>query len=369
MNVLVLLHDAYGGYGGIAKFNRDFLAALDAHPAVERVVAVPRVMPLPPEHAPAKVVFDRSALGGKARFFLRCLHWLMRERFDLVICGNINLMPAAWLWRATGSRPPIVLAMHGIDAWTPPRGALARRLAPRADRWISVSTITRDRFAAWSKADPQRVFILPNGIDLDRFRPGPKDPALVTRYGLAGRRVVMSLARLVANERYKGIDQVLSVLPALVAEDPTIVYMIVGDGDDRARLAALARDSGVADHVIFAGYVSEAEKAAHYRLADLFAMPSRGEGFGIVFLEALACGVPVVAGATDGAREALLDGKLGLLVDPDDPAALAAALRDGLRRPRGAAPAELDRFSDAMYRRRALDIIDCVARATGRGER
>ena len=98
------------------------------------------------------------------------------------------------------------------------------------------------------------------------------------------------------------------MLPALAADVPDVAYLIAGDGDDRARLEKKAAALGVADRVVFAGYVPEEEKADHYRLADAFVMPGRGEGFGIVYLEALACGVPVVASSLDASREAVRDG-------------------------------------------------------------
>jgi glycosyltransferase involved in cell wall biosynthesis len=133
----------------------------------------------------------------------------------------------------------------------------------------------------------------------------------------------MTLGRLANRERYKGFDEVLDVLPLLAQKIPNIKYLIVGDGDDRARLRAKAEQLNVTPHVVFAGMTSEVEKVAHYGLADAYVMPSSGEGFGIVLLEAAACGVPVIGSLADGSREALLDGALGRLVDPRNPKMLA----------------------------------------------
>jgi phosphatidyl-myo-inositol dimannoside synthase len=134
-------------------------------------------------------------------------------------------------------------------------------------------------------------------------------------------------------ERYKGIDEVLEVMPALIGKEPALSYLVAGDGDDRKRLEAKAHALGVRDHVVFAGFVKECEKADHYRLADVFAMPGRGEGFGGVFLEALACGVPVVGSALDGSREALRDGELGELVDPTDSASVLNGIWRAMQKP------------------------------------
>jgi phosphatidyl-myo-inositol dimannoside synthase len=109
---------------------------------------------------------------------------------------------------------------------------------------------------------------------------------------------------------------VIEALPRLLARFPDLKYLVVGDGSDRSRLEAKTVTLGVADHVVFAGRIAEAEKVAHYNLADAYVMPSFGEGFGIVLIEAAACGIPVIGSRADGSREALLDGRLGRLVDP-----------------------------------------------------
>src|SRR5207247_10690501 len=148
------------------------------------------------------------------------------------------------------------------------------------------------------------------------------------------RGVIVTVGRVNTAERYKGIDEVLEVMPSLIREMPDLVYLIVGDGDDRFRLESKTRTLGVDTHVVFAGYVREEEKAAHYRLADAFVMPGRGEGFGIVYLEAMACGIPVVASKADASREAVLDGRLGVLTDPSNPQEIRAAIKEALARPR-----------------------------------
>ena len=117
-----------------------------------------------------------------------------------------------------------------------------------------------------------------------------------------------------------------------------------------------ARVLGIADRVVFAGWIDEREKADHYRLADAFVMPGRGEGFGFVFLEAMACGVPVVASTLDGSREAVREGQLGLLANPDDRAALRNAVTEALRRPKGIPPG-LDYFSFERFTARLGEIL------------
>jgi len=164
------------------------------------------------------------------------------------------------------------------------------------------------------------------------------------------------MGRLVSAERYKGFDEVLEQLPEIVARLPDLVYMIVGDGNDRPRLEEKARALGIRDHVVFTGFVSEREKCDHYNLADAFVMPSRGEGFGIVFLEAMASGIPVVGSTADGSREALRNGALGLLVDPGDPEALRRAIIASLRMPKRVHEG-LEYFSSERFEQRVHEIV------------
>jgi glycosyltransferase involved in cell wall biosynthesis len=170
----------------------------------------------------------------------------------------------------------------------------------------------------------------------------------------------MTFGRMAADERYKGFDEIIELLPRLRKTRPDLVYLAAGDGNDRPRLEAKAREVGVGDMVVFTGAVPEAEKADLYRLADAYVMPSSGEGFGFVVLEALACGIPVVASTADGTREAVCGGELGLLADPRVPDALEGAILEALQRPK-AIPPGLEYFSVPNFRRRLSAAISKIA--------
>ena len=345
LRTLVLTTDAFGGHGGLAKYNRDFLTALCLDDRVSEVVVIPRLATNAIEELPAKLDFVVEALGGKGRF-LSAVAWraLQASPFNLVVCGHINLLPVALLtaWRY---RSPLILCVYGIDVWSPPPSRIAAWACGRIDGFVSISRVTAERFRSWAPLDGKREWILPNAIELDRFSPGPKDAELLARYRLKDRTVIATLARLDANERMKGVDEVLEVLPRLVPRHPLLSYLVIGDGTDRPRLTEKARSLGVADRVVFAGRIDEQEKVQHYRLADAFVMPSRGEGFGFVFLEALACGVPVVASGIDGGREAVRDGALGILVDPRDPDEIVRGIEGALAKPKGSVPPGLGYFA------------------------
>lgn len=329
MNILFLATDAYGGHGGIAYYNRCLAEVLAEMPAVRKITLLPRLVKHAGDNVPAKVNFVASAAGSK-RHYLQALAAQVTQPCQLVICGHINLLPMAAAVSLV-KRVPLVLQVHGIDVWQAPK-ALHRLCVRQVSAVWSVSNYTRERMNTWAKLPASRYTIIPNTIHPERYGMAPKRADLLQRYGLQGKKVILTLARLDSRERYKGIDEVLEALPSLLVQEPSLCYLIAGDGDDQARLATKAKQLGVADQVVFAGYVPEADKADLLRLADVFAMPGRGEGFGIVYLEALACGVPVVGSQLDGSREALRGGELGELADPADLVSVQACILRALNK-------------------------------------
>jgi phosphatidyl-myo-inositol dimannoside synthase len=357
MRILALVSDAFGGLGGIAQYNRDLLGALCSCPGVTEVVAVTRRGSPPPEPLPPKLTYVTSGINSKFRYLLAVLRCLATPgKYGLIWCGHLFLLPLAYLakWK-TGA--PLALVIFGLDAWQPPRSALAARLAAKVDAVIAISEVTAARFLAWARVPRDRVFLLPNAVARQHYGVGGKNPELLERYGLAGKIILLTLSRLCATDNYKGIDEVLGLMPALAAEVPEIAYLIVGDGDDRERLQAKARSLGVADRVVFASFIPEKEKPDHYRLADAYVMPGWGEGFGFVYLEAMACGIPVLGSKLDGSREALRDGALGILVDPHDPDEVRWGILETLKRPRGVIPPGLSYFSLENFTRRCHTLV------------
>src|SRR5262249_54390522 len=166
-----------------------------------------------------------------------------------------------------------------------------------------------------------------------QYRPGPKPGYLLERHATGGKKVLMTVSRLASSEQYKGHDRVICALPKVLSQRPDSIYLIVGDGDDRLRLQSLAVKCGVAENVQFTGFVPAEELPDYFRLADVFVMPSAGEGFGIVFLQAMATGVRVIAGNRDGSRDPLCDGTLGTLVDPENCEEMASAIVSALDDP------------------------------------
>ncbi|RZK74307.1 MAG: glycosyltransferase, partial [Pedobacter sp.] len=148
-------------------------------------------------------------------------------------------------------------------------------------------------------------------------------------------QVVLTVCRLSSLEQYKGYDMVLLALKDVVKIYPMLKYIIAGKADEmeKQRVLQLIQDCKLQDHVTLAGYLTDKELKDFYQLADVFAMPSKGEGFGLVYLEAIADGCKVLAGNADGSADALLDGKLGQLVDPEDGDAVYQGLMQLLAQP------------------------------------
>ncbi|CQD21029.1 glycoside hydrolase family protein [Mycolicibacterium conceptionense] len=247
------------------------------------------------------------------------------------------------LARRAGARR-IVASTHGHEVgWSmlPVARAALRRIGDDADVVTFISRYTRSRFA--SAFGPRAALErLSPGVDTDRFVPDPVARAeLRARYGLGRRPVVVCLSRLVPR---KGQDTLIRAWPAIRRRVPDAALVIVGGGPYLTTLEQLARQYDVAADVTFTGAVPGAELPAHHAMADVFAMPCRTrgagldvEGLGIVYLEASACGVPVIAGTSGGAPETVQDGQTGTVVDGTDVAEVATAVGDLLADPSRAA--------------------------------
>jgi phosphatidylinositol alpha-1,6-mannosyltransferase len=263
------------------------------------------------------------------------------ERPRYFVCGQILSLGGPMLLLARALRVPYAVFVHGADIadyrrsplWRP----ILRRILAGAHTVVANSRFTAALVEEIFPGGARRIVVLPMGVD----PPEPADPLTVEdlrrRYGVTDGPVLLTVARLAP---VKGHETVLKALPRLLSRHPGLRYLVVGEGPERRRLETLARDQGVPSQVIFTGAVSDAERAAHFALATLFAMPSRRlerydglEGFGLVFLEAASHGLVSIGGASGGVAEAIRHGETGLLVPPDDPAAFAEAADRLLRDP------------------------------------
>lgn len=275
-----------------------------------------------------------ESLPMYARLFLRGFALALGHRFDAV--HAFRALPeglVAWLIARLSARPLVVYA-HGeeLTTWQGYKHAVMAFVLRRADRVIANSEFTRAELLRRG-VPAQRIVVIYPGVDTARFRPGLPCEDLRRRIGLgAGQKLVLSVGRL---SRRKGFDQVIRSLPRLLARGIDVHYVIVGIGEDRDYLDALARECGVAERVHFLGHVTSEDLPRWYNACDVFAMPNREvagdtEGFGMVFIEAAACGKPAIAGRAGGTGAAVIDGVTGLRVDGAAQEAVAQGLERGL---------------------------------------
>jgi len=289
---------------------------------------------------------------------------------DLIICTHLSLGPIGWLIARLGGRPYWIVA-HGIEAWVVlPR--LKHAALRRADLVIVTSSFSREQLLERQGITPESLSRLPCAVDKGLWEIEPENES---RLGFRqDQRVVLTVARMMASEKYKGHDVVLRSLPSVVSKVPALAYVIVGDGDDRERLERLAKDLGLDEHVLFTGSVPDPRLAAIYQRSEVFVLPSRtviddhdskGEGFGIVFLEAMAYGKPVIGPDHGAPRELIRPGENGLLVDPENATSVADALltllsnRESARQMGEAGRKWVDKhYSYAAFRERLRQILD-----------
>ena len=245
------------------------------------------------------------------------------RKSEIVILSHINLLLVAWLIKKVNPSTKIILMAHGIEVWKP----LTKRqriMLDACDKIASVSSFTKDKIANLHHIDACKNFVLNNCIDPFLIKPNEKkrDEILVKRYGIKKEdTVLLTLTRLSIKDRYKGYDFVLDALKNIVKKYPTLKYLLAGTYEEKEKINIENKiaNFNLVNNVIITGFIAEEELSSLFSIADVYIMPSVKEGFGIVFIEAMYYGVPVIAANIDGSTDALLQGKLGLLIPPENP--------------------------------------------------
>lgn len=256
---------------------------------------------------------------------------------DVVILSHINLAAIGLIIKLINPKCRIWLIAHGIEVWRH-LSYIKMQLLKYCDKVICVSSFTKQEIISLHRTDASKCYVLNNAIDSLMKLPDNfvKPPYLLARYKLNKDQLVLfTLTRLATTEQYKGYEQVIKVIDKLKLTFPTIKYVLSGQYDDteEVRIKQLIKKHHVEDQVILTGFIAETEISDHFLLADLFVLPSKKEGFGIVFIEALACGLPVVCGNVDGSLDAVRNGELGKTVNPDDLEELERTLTEYLKQP------------------------------------
>lgn len=310
---VLVLTPAIAGENGVAAVCRSVLPALAADSSVG--IEIGALADTEPWPGAARATVQHLGGGSRLRLIGKTLLSAgAAAPPDLVLILHLHLTPLALPYLVRGARCAVFL--HGIEAWQPLRrreiAVLQRSLLLANSHWTADQFQRANPSLAWTP-----VHIIPLGI-ATQAPPAVPCPAMASPFALI-------TGRMHAAERYKGHDQLLDLWPRLCLHIPHARLVIAGDGDDRERLRQRARDLGLDTSVRFTGLVSAAELAWLYQHCRFFVMPSRGEGFGLVFLEAMRAGKACLGGI-GAAEEIIADGRTGCIVDPADAEALHETL-------------------------------------------
>jgi len=315
MKILFLYLKAFSFTGGIEKFNRSLLKALHEL-SVDGVIdadALSTYDSQPDEkYFPAQRFFGYE--GVRPLFVLGA--FFHSYRYGTLIIGHINLAVIGYLIKKMHPSKRLILVAHGIEIWKTLSG-FQKKLLERADLIFAVSNFTRRMILEYNpQVRADKILVFPNTIDPYVVPPKQfsKPDYLLNRYKVAkDTPILLTVTRLASSEKYKGYDGIIALLPELLKVNPDIKYFICGKADvkEKERLELLIQKHNVSHAVRLLGFIDDEELTDHYLLADVFVMQSRKEGFGIVFIEALACGRKVIGGNKDGSVRRAGQRKIG----------------------------------------------------------
>lgn len=356
---------AFSQTGGIEKFNRAFIKALTE--LKETSFSELFVHSLHDSNEDTKYTGGQGYTFFNHNRFLFLIKTIVQSfKSEIVIIGHLNLAIVGIIARRVFKKK-VVLICHALEIMEPVKG-VKKKLLQKADALLAVSDFTKSLLVEQQGVDKDKIVIFPNTVDPYFQFPAvfQKPTYLKERYGISGEdKILFTLTRLSSSEQYKGYDSVIKVLNEIKKTHPTTRYLIGGKADDRekAYVEKLIVENNLEKDVQLLGYIKDEEVADHFQLSDVFVMPSTKEGFGIVFLEAMICGLQVIAGNKDGSVDALMKGKVGKLVNPYDIHSIQQGIIDSLNNAQ-----ELDKkhlqqtilenFGYTLFKKRLKNFID-----------
>ncbi|RZK37451.1 MAG: glycosyltransferase family 1 protein [Pedobacter sp.] len=287
---------------------------------------------------------------------------------DIIILSHINLIMIAALIKMISKNKRFILLAHGIEVWRDLKPWKISFIKKNVEIW-AVSQYTANVLIKKHGFHPSQIKVLNNCIDPYFIIPESfeKPAYLKRRHQLTDEHpIILTVSRLSSFEMYKGYDTVIECIRPLLQDFPNLKYLLAGKADfaEQQRLLQLIKNQQLDHQIILLDYISDQELADYFQLADLFVMPSKKEGFGIVFIEAAACGCPVMAGNQDGSSDALLNGELGILVNPDHQKEIADSIAGFFKvkhtqdKARQLQKRCLDHFNYEVYREKVFGLLN-----------
>lgn len=358
--VLFIAAKTFAGTGGIEQVNKSWIYSL-----AQQKNIVLKSLVLADHHEDLTYIqqsFFKGFRGNRLQFLWAHLRFALQS--DVLIISHIQLAILVPLLKLIKPSLKTIIICHGIEVWGK-LNSLQLGALKKADEVLAVSTFTKEKLISLHAVAENKIKVFPNGLDPYFKVPETfeKSTALLNRYQIQTDDVVLlTIARLSSAEQYKGYDFMIESLKLLKTEFPQLKYIIGGKADDGElnRLKALIEKHDLKEEVILPGFIPENEMVAHYQLADVFVMPSTGEGFGISFIEAAACGTPVLGGNSDGSREAIIPGVTGELCTPKNPLEISKYLSQILKDYKNSAIIQentLKNYSFEVYHQRIINLF------------
>ena len=367
-NILFLTLKVFSATGGIEKVCKVIGKAIYSFSIEEKATIRVLSMYDQQEDADDNRYFTSDIFKGfgksRVKFIVEAI-WMGRKKNKIVL-SHINLLLVGRMIKLINPSAKIILIAHGIEVW----GKLSwiqQRMLTSIDTFVSVSQFTSMKLQENHQIDPLKCKVINNCLDpfIPNISSVVNEGNIRMKYGFTNdQKVMLTLTRISSKERYKGYDRVIEAMVNLIPRHPQLRYLLAGkyDSQEKQYLDQLIAHHGLKDFVVVPGFVSEEELDAHFSLADLYVMPSIKEGFGIVFIEAMHYGLPVIAGNMDGSVDALINGALGTLVNPLDTNDIEIAIDNILIDKNKYLPNEellMESFGYDEYKRKLGILLSC----------
>jgi Glycosyltransferase len=306
--------------------------------------------------------------GKKINFILKSISTGVKQ--EIIIMSHINLLIIGCFIKLLSPKTKIILLAHGVEIWQP-LSAWKIKMLQTCDSIFAVSTFTKKKLKELYNID-SKCMVLNNCLDPFLPKEYEGNNNLYHKYNLSKENfILITVTRISATEQYKGHEKVIESINRIIKQFPELRYIIAGKYDlsEKERLEKVINHYNLNNKIFFTGFIPDDELPGYYNSSDLFIMPSKGEGFGIVFIEAMNYGLPVIAGNKDGATDALCNGKLGLLVDPENVEEISAAITKVIQNKLRYVPNTdllIQKFSYPVYKENLKEALDSIYAETNK---